>query len=48
MAIIWTIALFVLLGFSVIAVVNKLFFLAPTKLGVAVMLTNVVYETLCK
>lgn len=40
--------LFVLLLISAVTIVSKLFFLAPTKAGVLVMLSNVIYETLYK
>ena len=42
------IAALILFGLSAVAVISKLFFLAPTKAGRIFMLTNVVYETLFK
>jgi hypothetical protein len=44
----YALALFVLLGVSVITIASKLFILAPTKWGAMVMASNVIYEALFK
>ena len=48
MTLTWSLSMLVLIGCSIVAIVSKVLFLAPTRWGVAVMLANVVYETLFK